>query len=289
VKSICDRSKAPDVHACRSCWLAAALVCAVGLLFDLTPTRAAEIAVSQAWSRATPKGATVAAGYLTIENHGDSADSLLSASTPVAGRVEIHEMIEAGGIMRMRPAKDGLAIPPNGRAVLAPGSSHLMFLDLLAPFSEGDRVPVSLDFEKAGKIDVTLDVGSIGAKGPQLGGRSEGAVHAAPRASEPFFTHICATRVMANVTVSPGRSGPVEITVQLEDTSEKPMVAEALSVTLSDPDGRIAPIAASAERVAVDTWRAWMSVSEAGKWDLALGITATSKETIDIAASILLE
>src|ERR1700730_15091563 len=154
--------------------LAAAFVCtATLLLHDLTPASAADIAIRQAWSRATPKGAQVAAGYLTIENRSNGADRLLSASTPAAGKVEIHEMLDAGGIMKMRPVTEGLTIPPSGHLVLTPGGSHMMFLELKSPFSEGEQIPGSLDFENAGQINISLEVGGIGAKGPQLSAPSE--------------------------------------------------------------------------------------------------------------------
>lgn len=266
--------------------LAVALGYAAVLLVGSTSANAADIAISQAWSHAIPKGAKVAAGYLTIENRGDGPDRLLSASTPIAGKVAIHEMREVDGIMKMRPMSGGLTIPPNAKLVFAPGGSHLMFTELRSSFSEGEHVPVSLDFEKAGKITISLEVGSIGAKGPQLG---EGAVHSTAGGADPFFTHIHDGRVMANVTVSPGRSGPVEVLVQLEDAQEKPLTAEGLSVTLSSPDSRLAPITVSAERVASDTWRARMFVSEGGKLTLALEIALTSREQIEVAAPILIE
>jgi copper(I)-binding protein len=226
---------------------------------------------------------------LTIENRGNSADRLLTASSPVAGKVEIHQMLDAGGIMKMRPMKEALTVPPNSKLAFAPGGSHLMFLGLRSPFSEGEHVPLSLDFENAGKIEVSLEVGGMGAKGPQLGASYQGDV--APMASGPdsFFIHIHDGRVMANVTVSPGRSGPVEVLVQLEDAQEKPLGVEGLSLTLSNPDSRIAPITASAEPIAGDTWRARLFVSGVGKWNLALGIAVTANEKIEVAAPILIE
>jgi len=249
------------------------------LLHAMTSACAADIVVRQAWSRATPKGAQVASGYLTIENRSNGADRLLSASTPAAGKVEIHEMLDAGGIMKMRPVTKGLTIPPSGHLVLTPGGTHMMFLQLKSPFSEGERIPVSLDFENAARINIPLKVGGIGAKGPQLS--ASGAV--------PFFTHIHDPLLMANVTVSPGRSGPVEVLVQLEDPEENPLAAEGLSVTLSNLESGIAPITTIAERSASDTWRARMLVSEAGEWSLALRIEMTSKEKVEIVAPILIE
>ena len=107
--------------------------------------------------------------------------------------------------------------------------------------------------------------------------------------SEPFFTHICGTRLMADVTVTPGRSGPVEVLVQLYDGDEQPLTVDALSVTLSNPDRSIAPSTASAERIAADKWTVRMTAGASGKWSLALGIDVTKDDRIDIAAPVLIE
>lgn len=269
----------------------AAVIGVTTALLLSTPTSAdvSDIGIEHAWSRATPKGALVAAGYLTIENRGNSTDRLLSASASIAGKVEIHEMLDAGGVMRMRPVTEGLTIPAGGRLVLTPGGHHMMFLELRAPFSEGEQIPVALDFEKAGQISTSFEVGGIGARGPQLGATSAPIARLSVSSAEPFFTHIHDPRLMANVTVSPGRSGPVEVLVQLEDPQENALAAEGLSVTLSNPDNGIAPITTTAERIAGDTWRARMHVSEVGKWSLALRIAMTSKEKVEIAAPILIE
>ena len=269
--------------------LAAAFICAAALLLH-GPISAgsADIAIQQAWSRATPKGANVAAGYLTIENRGNTADRLLSASTPLARRVEIHEVLEATGVMRMRATKDGLAIPPHGKLVFAPGGNHLMFLQLSAPFSESERVPVSLDFERAGQINIALEVGGVGANAPPSAA-TEGSVAGIASGSDSFFTHIHDPRVMANVTVSPGRSGPVEVVVQLEDPQEQALTADGLSVSLSSPDNTIVLPATSAERIKADTVRARMLVSEAGRWNLTLRIAMMPNEKIEITAPILIE
>src|SRR5215475_797352 len=103
------------------------------LAFSIISAAAGDgIAIRQAWSRATPKGAQVAAGYLTIENHGASPDKLISAATTAAAKVDLHEMAMAGGVMTMRPVDGGLVIPPGGSVTLAPGGSHLMFIGLTA-------------------------------------------------------------------------------------------------------------------------------------------------------------
>jgi copper(I)-binding protein len=269
--------------------LFAALVASVLLS---TVGYAQDVVVSHAWSRATPKGAQVAGGYLSIENHGGHPDRLLTATSAAAGKIEIHIMKLQGGVMTMRPVDDGLEVPPDGTVTLAPGGEHLMFIGLRAPIEEGMRLPVSLVFEHAGTIETTFDVESIGAKGPQSKAAADKAVAtpaAASRPEEPFFTHICGTRVMANVTVSPGRRGPVEVLVQLEDADEKPLGVNALSVGLANPDAGVAPVTAPAERVARDTWRVRMSAAAAGKWMLSLGIEVKAGDRIDVAAPILIE
>jgi copper(I)-binding protein len=273
--------------------LAAATLAA---LLGAAPATANDVTVRQAWSRATPKAAKVAGGYLTIENRGMQPDRLLSASSGAAAKVEIHQTSMQDGIMTMRPLDDGLAIPPDATVTLEPGGNHIMFIGLTAPFEEDQRIPVSLNFERAGKIETIFEVGSVGAKGPRLQiASTEPAVAAtvtparAVAADEPFFTHICGTRVMANITVSPGRSGPVEVLVQIEDGDEKPLAVDALSVTLSNPDKGIAPVTAAAERVAVDSWRVRLTAAVSGKWSLSLGIDLAKDDRVDIAAPILIE
>jgi copper(I)-binding protein len=252
-----------------------------------------DIVIKQAWSRATPKGAQVASGYLTIEDHGSAADKLISAATPAAAKVEMHEMTTLDGVMIMRPVEGRLVIPPGANVTFAPGGNHLMFIGLNSPFSEGEHVAAALMFEKAGKIDVTFDVGSVGAKGLRLIIASAEAAIPAANAPQPpssdFFTHICGTRVMANVTVSPGAEGPIDVVVELEDANEQPLTAEALSVTLSARERGLAPMTARAERIADDKWRVRMPTAAEGRWLLALGIDVTSIDRIDIAAPVLIE
>jgi copper(I)-binding protein len=268
---------------------------ALGLLLSIlaTPANAGDISIKQAWSRAMPKGAQVAGGYLTIENNGVTPDTLISATSPAAAKVEIHEMTTLNGIMVMRPVDGGLVVPPDGSTTLAPGGNHLMFTGISAPFSEGQKIAAALTFEKAGTIEVSFDVGSIGAKGPQLLIASSAPVVAAAAPSavpaEDFFTHLCGTRAMANVTVSPIRSGAVAVSIELENADELPLAAEALTVTLSNPDAGIAGVTAEAERTARDKWRVSVPAAVAGKWLLALGITIAANDRVDIAAPILIE
>jgi len=119
--------------------------------------------ISQPWTRATPKGAAVAGGYLKITNTGTTPDRLLGGSTALAKRFEIHEMSMDGGVMKMRELKDGLDIAPGATVELKPGSYHIMMMNLSHPLAKGERVKAVLNFEKAGKADVEFAVEAIGA------------------------------------------------------------------------------------------------------------------------------
>ena len=128
--------------------------------------KAGDLVISQAWSRATPKGAKVGGSYLTIENKGSAPDKLIGASSDVAGSIQVHEMSMADGMMKMRPVEGGLVIDPGKTVKLAPGGYHLMMMDLKNPLKQGDKLPITLEFEKAGKVQVTFDVMGVGAQGP---------------------------------------------------------------------------------------------------------------------------
>jgi copper(I)-binding protein len=119
--------------------------------------------IQHPWSRATPKGATVAGGYLKIVNKGTTPDRLIGGSTAAAPKFEIHEMSMDGGVMKMRPLPKGLEIKPGQTVELKPGSYHLMFIGLKQPFEQGKRVKGTLEFEKAGKVEVEYAVEAIGA------------------------------------------------------------------------------------------------------------------------------
>jgi len=128
--------------------------------------KAGDLVITQAWTRATPNGAKIGSGYFTVENKGTTADRLIGVSADVAGKVEVHEMATNNGVMTMRPLDKGLTIDPGKTVKLAPGGYHLMMFDLKSPLKQGEAVPVTLEFEKTGKVKVSLDVQGIGAQGP---------------------------------------------------------------------------------------------------------------------------
>lgn len=154
------------MHRLSSLVLALVALLLVPRLATAEPAATGIITVEKAWSRATPGGAEVAAGFLTIVNHGDTPDRLVSASTAVAGKTEIHEMKMTDGKMEMRPLPDGISIPAQGTVVLEPAGYHLMLMDLEAPLQKGKTFAGSLTFEHAGTIDVTFHVEGVGASAP---------------------------------------------------------------------------------------------------------------------------
>jgi copper(I)-binding protein len=133
-----------------------------------TAQTAGNLTIEQPFSRATPGGAKVGGGYMTIVNKGTSADKLVAAASPAAERVEIHEMSMQGSVMKMQELPNGLPIDAGKTVSLAPGGYHLMMMGLKAPLKQGDKVPVTLTFEKAGKVDVMLDVRGVGGQTPAM-------------------------------------------------------------------------------------------------------------------------
>lgn len=132
------------------------------------------LSLTDLWTRATPPGAPTAGGYLTITNTGSEPDTLLAVSSPVVGKSEIHEMATTDGVMTMRPV-EGIEIPAGGSVTLAPGGFHLMFITLTEPLKEGEKMPVTLTFAKAGSVDTFLHILAIGADGPDGTSAGHGA------------------------------------------------------------------------------------------------------------------
>ena len=122
------------------------------------------IKVENAYTRATAPGQQVAGGFLKIENKG-AADQLVSASSPAAGEVQLHEMAMDGNVMKMRQVKD-IPVPANGSVELKPGGLHLMFMNIKSPLAAGETVPVKLKFAKAGEVEVRMPVNPTTAIAP---------------------------------------------------------------------------------------------------------------------------
>jgi copper(I)-binding protein len=134
------------------------------LLLFLSPQAVAQVQVDQPWARATAPGAKVAAGYMILRNRSAAADRLVAVSSPAAARVETHVTVKDGDIARMREVK-GYDIPAGGSFELKPGGAHLMFVDIRRAFKEGERIPATLKFEKAGEVRVEFHVGRLTGHG----------------------------------------------------------------------------------------------------------------------------
>ena len=131
--------------------------CAMAQLADAHEFEAGQLHIDHPWSRALPPVAPTGAAYLSISNHGGTADTLLGAKTEVAGKVEIHEHVHADGVMKMQRV-ESLTIEPGATVTFAPGSYHLMLFNLARPLAAGESYPLTLNFANAGDVDVQVNV-----------------------------------------------------------------------------------------------------------------------------------
>jgi periplasmic copper chaperone A len=149
----------------------------VFVLTALTPTifappaRAADydigsIHITQPWARATPKGASSGAAYMTITNNGKTPDRVSCVSSDASAQCQIHTMTMEDGVMKMRPVEGGLEIKPGGTVMLKPSSFHVMLVNLKHPLVQGNIVKATLKFENAGTINVEYPIAAIGAAAP---------------------------------------------------------------------------------------------------------------------------
>lgn len=123
------------------------------------------IEVKAAWARATPPKAAAGGAFLTLTNTGATTDNLLSAASDVAKTVELHTHMQQGDVMRM-VALSNIELQPGKTVALAPGGLHIMLIGLKQPLVDGASFPLVLDFARAGKVTVNVDVKAVGAMGP---------------------------------------------------------------------------------------------------------------------------
>jgi len=116
------------------------------------------IAIGHPWARPTAEGAKAGAAYLTLENTAGDSDRLIRASTPAAENTQIHESTMDGGVMKMREVEGGVALAPGENVSFKPGGYHIMLFGLKHKLNEGEHVPLTLTFAKAGSIDVEVYV-----------------------------------------------------------------------------------------------------------------------------------
>jgi periplasmic copper chaperone A len=124
------------------------------------------VTVAHPWARATPGGSTIGAAYVQLSGvTAAKGDKLVGASSPVAGRIEIHTHLMEDGAMKMRKV-DSVGVASGETRKLAPGGDHLMMFELKAPLKEGDVFPLTLKFETSGDITVDAVIEPVGAMGP---------------------------------------------------------------------------------------------------------------------------
>jgi len=127
------------------------------------------IQIDNPWSRATPKGASTGAGYMTLRNTGNMPDRLIGGATDVAPGFQIHEATMDQGVSKMREMKGGIEIKPGETVELKPGSSHIMFVNLKRRLEKGERVKGTLMFQRAGTVAIEYPVEAIGARATEHG------------------------------------------------------------------------------------------------------------------------
>ena len=135
----------------------------IALMFIALPAWA-QVSVEQPWTRATPPGAKVGAGFMRLRNAG-AADRVVGASSPVARRVDMHVTLREGDVMKMREVKS-FEVPAGGSFELKPGAAHLMLVDLKRALNKGEMLPLTLKLEKGGELKLELSVEEVGARQP---------------------------------------------------------------------------------------------------------------------------
>jgi len=140
-------------------WLFSIALMALAGSIQAQEAKVGSIKIENAYVRATAPGQPAAGAFMKIENSG-TADQLVSASSPAAGEVQLHQMSMEGNVMKMGQVKD-IAVPANGSVDLKPGGYHIMLMNIKAPLKVGETVPVKLKFAKAGEVEVKLPVNAV--------------------------------------------------------------------------------------------------------------------------------
>jgi periplasmic copper chaperone A len=169
------RGECPPMHRILIEIIAAVALTAAAIIASVSAVSAADVMVVEAFARAsaTPT-AKAAAAYVTVMNHGGEPDRLLSVSTPAAEAAELHQSVEENGVMKM-PSLESAELPAMGTLEMKPGGVHVMLMGLKAPLKEGESIVITLTFEKAGKLDVTVPVGGVAASGHDHGHSDTGS------------------------------------------------------------------------------------------------------------------
>ncbi|VXC80350.1 conserved exported hypothetical protein [Pseudomonas sp. 8Z] len=135
-----------------------------------------QLHIDHPWSREMPPVAPTAAAYFVVHNKGSEADRLLSVSTPVAGKAELHQHLHESGVMKMQQVQD-VAIPAGGEVKFEPMGYHVMLFNLKQQAKDGERFPMTLNFEKAGSVEVQVAVQKEAPAGHEQGMEHDDGAH----------------------------------------------------------------------------------------------------------------
>jgi periplasmic copper chaperone A len=126
--------------------------------------KSGDLHIMKPWTRATAPTATVGGGFMGVMNHGKADDALIAVKANISDKVELHTHAMEGGVMKMREVPR-IDVPAGKTVELKPGSFHVMFINLKAPLKQGDKIPMTLVFEKGGEVKIDMMVDAMGAKG----------------------------------------------------------------------------------------------------------------------------
>jgi copper(I)-binding protein len=132
------------------------------------PVTVGELEIGEGWARSATHEPPRVGGYFVVTNKGETADRLVSASSPLAGTVEIHAIKVVDADIRMLALPDGLVVPPDSTLTFRPRGYHLLLSRLKEQPAVGARLSVTLCFEKAGSVDIELAVAEPGLVGPEI-------------------------------------------------------------------------------------------------------------------------
>lgn len=157
-------------------FLAGLMLAATAMTAHGEDFQAGQITVNHPWARATAPAAQAGAAYFVLTSEAAAPDLLVSASTPMADRAELHTHRMDGGIMRMMPV-EAIEVAPGAPTVLEPGGLHVMLMGLHGPLTEGETFPLTLVFEAAGEVTVDVTVQGVAATAPEEAGHDHGGSH----------------------------------------------------------------------------------------------------------------
>ena len=139
-------------------YLAATLLALSLLACSPANERSPDIVLADGWAREIAPGQSAAAVYLAIINRGEGGDRLVAATSPAASSATLHASASAGGVARMRPIEDGVAVPARSRIELKPGGTHIMLGGLKHDLEAGETIGINLRFDRSGQRSIAIRI-----------------------------------------------------------------------------------------------------------------------------------